>query len=359
MRENFYHLHFLLILCGMLMSVKVMAVPPAYQVGVLYWSMDIPCQLVMRQGVEDTAELLNKGSGHTGIKRFTDRKIELLPYVAGNGESGIERQIVQMENLVEQGVDLIIVQPTDNAALSQALIHANEKNIPVVAYDQYISGGKLHSFITSDNYQAGYLDGEYIASLFPDNVAIKLVMVDYPHVSSTVLRVDGFIDALTNQQQSFDVLATYNAVEKDSGARAARQILEDFPEPGSIDVVFTVNDGGGIPVMQALAKAGRNEIKLATVDGDPQSLSFIKKQKITVIDSAQFCHAMGAEAMLSAASILQGHSIAEQKLIPVFPVTFETYPLYPGWTGDIPESFNKPWPSKTPQWSNTIKQVNH
>ncbi len=359
MRVYLYRLHFLALLFEVFFSANVIAASQVYQVGVLYWSMDIPCQVVMRQGVEDAAEQLNNGSGHTGSKRSTERKIKLLPFVAGNGEAGIERQIVQMKNLVEKGVDLIIVQPTDNAALSQALIEANEKNIPVVAYDQYISGGKLHSFITSDNYQAGYLDGEYIASLFPDNKTIKLVMVDYPHVSSTVLRVDGFIDALTELQQPFEVLATYNAVEKESGNQAARAILKDFPESGSVDVVFTVNDGGGIPVMQALANAGRNEIKLATVDGDPKSLSFIKNRKITVIDSAQFCHAMGAEAMNTAALILDGKSIAEHKLIPVFPVTSVTESLYPGWTGDIPESFIKPWPSKTPQWSNRIKHVSH
>ena len=359
MRVYLYCFNFLLLQFGIFFSANVLATSEVYQVGVLYWSMDIPCQVVMRRGVEDAVEQLNNGTAHSGKKGFTERKIKLLPFVAGNGESGIERQIVQMKNLVEKGVDLIIVQPTDNAALSQALIQANKQNIPVVAYDQYISGGKLHSFITSDNYQAGYLDGEYIASLFPDNKKIKLVMVDYPHVSSTVLRVDGFIDALTEQQQPFEVLATYNAVEKESGAKAGRQILKDFPEPGSIDVVFTVNDGGGIPVMHALADAGRNEIKLATVDGDPQSLNFIKNKQITVIDSAQFCHAMGVEAMNTAALILEGKSIAEHKLIPVFPVTSETEPLYPGWTGDIPKSFIKPWPSKVPQWSNRIKHVSH
>ncbi len=53
-----------------------------------------------------------------------------------------------MYELIDQKVDLIIVQPTDNAALAKPLIKANKQKNPVVAYEQYILGGKLHSFIT-------------------------------------------------------------------------------------------------------------------------------------------------------------------------------------------------------------------
>lgn len=130
-----------------------------FRVGVLYWSMNIPGQVAMRTGLENQCDRINAAARLNG-----DPTIHLETRVAGDGEPGIENQIRQMQELINDGVDLIIVQPTDNAALSSVLRQANSARIPVVAYDQYISGGQLAAYRTSDNYQAGYLDGEYIAS---------------------------------------------------------------------------------------------------------------------------------------------------------------------------------------------------
>ncbi len=332
-------------------SLPVQASAPL-QIGVLYWSMNIPGQVAMRKGLEAEADKINLQAQNSSLP-----SVELLPFVAGDGEIGIENQIRQMFELIQQKPDLIIIQPTDNAALSAPLKLANKKKIPVVAYDQYISGGSLHAYITSDNYQAGYLDGEYIASLFDRKYTIKLILVEYPHVSSTVERLNGFLDALTEAQQAHTILTTFKAVEPISGQQAGKDILAAFPEKGSIDVIFTVNDGGGLPVVDALAAAGRNEIIVASVDGDPASVNNIREQRLTRIDAAQFCGPMGVEAMRIAYAILQNKKVPEHVLIPTFPVSQETLHIYPGWHGPIPEKFRKPWISKQSYWSGKIKVI--
>ena len=223
-----------------------------FRVGVLYWSMNIPGQVAMRAGLEAEAEALNREAILSGGKQ-----VKLIPYVAGDGEEGMERQILQMRALIAEKVDCIIVQPTDNAALVKPLLEANAADIPVIAYDQYISGGKLTAYRSSDNYQAGYLGGEYIASRFPQSKELKLVIVEYPHVSSTIERVDGFLDALADLHREYRILRKYSAVEPVSGRAAAKAILLDFPDSGSIDAIFTVNDGGGLTVVEELAAAGR------------------------------------------------------------------------------------------------------
>lgn len=318
-----------------------------YKIGVLYWSMNIPGQVAMRRGLEAEATVINDAAGPSGRRGVT-----LVAHVAGEGDAGIENQIKQMDELVRQGVDLIIVQPTDNAALVPALRAANQAAIPVVAYDQYISDGELHAYLTSDNYQAGYLDGEYIAHHFPDGHAVRLVLVEYPHVSSTVERVNGLLDALQDQKQPFEILKTYIAVEPESGKAAGEAILADFPEKGSIDALFAVNDGGGLAVAKCLVAAGRTEIFMATIDGDPASVEAIARGVGPIrIDSAQFCGPLGAESMKVAYRILQGETVPRHLLIPVFPVTRETVARYKGWMGPIPDRFEKPWPSKYPVWT--------
>lgn len=210
------------------------------------------------------------------------------------------------------------------------------------------------SFVTSDNYQAGFLGGEYISHLFEGKKDLAIALVEYPHVSSTVHRVDGLIDALETYKIPYRIVKRYEAVEPVMGQKVGRQILEDFPQPGLLDVIFTVNDGGGLAVVEALEKAGRTDIAIATVDGDPRSVERIKKGGITRIDAAQFCGPMGAVALRTAYDRLNGKKVGKEILIPVFPVTQETLGRYPGWLGPIPASFEKPWRSVTPVWSGQI-----
>ncbi len=323
-----------------------------FQVGVLYWSMNIPGQVAMRKGLEAEAERINKIALADGSPM-----VKLETRVAGDGESGIENQIRQMQELIRLGVNCIIVQPTDNAALAAPLRAANRAAIPVVAYDQYIRGGTLAAYRTSDNYQAGYLDGEYIAAKFPAGKEIRLILVEYPHVSSTVERVNGFLDALEKYDRHYKLLKSYSAVEPISGQQAARDILHDFPQVGSVDVIFTVNDGGGLSVVKGLADAGRSEIMIATIDGDPASVNNIMAGRLTVIDSAQFCGPLGAEAMKAAYTLLNHEKTPYHALVPAFPITLETLKIYPGWLGPIPAEFQKPWPSDQPQWRGCLRIV--
>ncbi|AZZ36643.1 sugar ABC transporter substrate-binding protein [Bdellovibrio sp. qaytius] len=335
----------------LLTIVSVLAHAPSvfakeYRVGVLYWSMNIEGQVAMRKGVEEVALQLNQD-----LKKSNDH-IKLIPYVAGDGEAGVANQIKQMDQMIDKdNVDIIIVQPTDNAALVAPLLKANAKKIPVVAYDQYIVKGEIASYITSNNYQAGYLDGEYLASMFADDYEMKLVLVEYPKVSSTVERVDGLMDALKTEKQKFKVIGTFEAVEPVSGKKAGADILAKFPNQNSIDAIFTVNDGGGLSVVEAIMAAKRNEIKIATVDGDPRSVKNIKASQNTVIDSAQFCAELGRQSMSVAWKILKGEKYPKKILVPTFPIVKSTANIYPGWLGKIPNKFEKSW-KKGNFWDN-------
>eukprot|EP00831_Metopus_contortus_P002501 TRINITY_DN10912_c0_g2_i1.p1 TRINITY_DN10912_c0_g2~~TRINITY_DN10912_c0_g2_i1.p1 ORF type:complete len:424 (-),score=64.95 TRINITY_DN10912_c0_g2_i1:96-1367(-) len=292
-----------------------------FVIGVLYWSMNIPGQVAMRKGLETQAEKINANSSRE------KPEIILKEYVAGDGVAGMERQIRQMHELIDVKVDLIIVQPTDIAALREPLIRANKEKIPVIAYDQHIIDGQLACYITSDNYQAGYQDGEYVAANFPDDKKLRIILVEYPHVSSTVKRVDGFIDALEQYEQAYEIIKSYNAVEPEGGKEAGAEILRDFPEPGSFDVIFTVNDGGGLSILHALEVAGRKEVFFASVDGDPISVANIKKGGIMRIDSAQFCGVLGSESIKMAYRLLKGEKVPRQVLIPPFPMYSALIPV--------------------------------
>lgn len=282
----------------------------------------------MRKGLEEEAHKFNSTSSINN-----GDQVELIPFVAGEGREGIIKQIEQFTQANKKNPDAIIIQPTDNAALAEGLQAANRLKIPVVAYDQYIVGGNLAAFVTSNNYGGGVDGANYIDSIFPKKKSLRIVVFEYPQVSSTTERVDGFFDGLRAKQRPFVVLERYQAVEPVSGKNAALKFLKDYPKKGSVDVVFTVNDGGGLSVVKEILAKKRNEIKHATFDGDPLSVENIREGKLTVIDSAQYCAELGRRAFREMIKVVKGGSAGIKVRVPTFPVTPESIKNYTGWMG--------------------------
>jgi ribose transport system substrate-binding protein len=311
------------------------ATPPPYDVGIVYWSMRIPGQVAMRQGLEREAMRIN----HANPKR----PIRMHAVVGGEGEAGIRRQRHAMYRFIGKRMDALILQPIDSAALSTPVLAANRAGIPVIAYDQYVLEGKLACYVTSNNWLAGHLNGEYLIHRFRAHKGpLRLVLVEFPYVSSTVERVEGLRDAFHEAGRAYAIAGRYEAVEPEGGRLAGQQILANHP-PGTIDAIFCVNDGGGHAVMEALTRAGRRDVVMATIDGDPRMVENIRQGGIVGIDTAQFMGPLGAESMAWTYQKLKGEPVPRQVLLTVFPITRKNLDAYPGWDGPIPREIRKPW----------------
>ncbi len=82
-------------------AVPVKEKDDTFVVGVLYWSMNIPGQVAMREGLEATVARIN------AVASETDQPgVSLVPFVAGDGELGMDRQITQMRDLITQNLSM-------------------------------------------------------------------------------------------------------------------------------------------------------------------------------------------------------------------------------------------------------------
>lgn len=316
-----------------------------YDIALLMWSNSVEGQVLMKDGIIEETQTINKDG----------KKINLNIFEAGDGEIGMEKQKRQIKRLLdEKKVDLFIIQPTDSAVLKEAIDEIIKSKIPIVTYDGYILDAKSTTHLTSDNYSLGYLNGEYIAHSFDRNKTIDMVIVTYPHVPQTIERVEGFFEALNDFGVKYNILKEYKAVNPEMGTMVAFNILKEFPEKNSIDVIFAINDAGAYPIVKALDKAGRDEIFFASIDGDPRMVEYIKKDRIVKIDSAQFCKILGKETIKISYNILSKKDAPKSIIIPAFPVTKETISRFNGWDGEIPSSFEKPWRAKKNIWNNSL-----
>lgn len=76
-----------------------------------------------------------------------------------------------------------------------------------------------------------------------------------------------------------------------------------------------------------------------------------------MIDAAQYCGPLGAEALKAAYAVKMGEKTPFYALVPVFPITSETMSRYSGWAGPVADDFIKPWKSVSPEWCGSLKVV--
>ncbi|MBM7540939.1 multiple monosaccharide ABC transporter substrate-binding protein [Amphibacillus cookii] len=98
--------------------------------------------------------------GNNMVDMFEDLGYETnLQYA----EDVVENQLSQIENMITQGVDILVIASIDGEALTDVLDQAQNLDIPVIAYDRLIMNHEHVSYYaTFDNFQVGVLQGEYI-----------------------------------------------------------------------------------------------------------------------------------------------------------------------------------------------------
>src|SRR6185369_12843428 len=67
------------------------------------------------------------------------------------------KQIAQVEDVLEQGAEVLVIQPTDSQAASSYVKLAHARGAKVIAYDRTISSPDLDYYVSHDSYRVGVL----------------------------------------------------------------------------------------------------------------------------------------------------------------------------------------------------------
>ena len=120
--------------------------------------------------------------------------------VVAEGTNDANLQISQVETFINDGVDAIVLLPTDGAALTEVAIQAMEAGIPVINVDrEFSSTFAARVTILGDNYGMGVSAGTYICDKLggkSDAVVAEIAGID--SLPLTQDRSRGFADALAD-----------------------------------------------------------------------------------------------------------------------------------------------------------------
>ena len=128
------------------------------------------------------AEAANMVKAMAAHKDFAD-KVDLQVQVAG---PNAQRQIQQINAMVQQGAQAIVVYPISPTALNNAVKNACDKGVMIIAYDGAISEPCAYN-VTIDQEEAGRVTAEWLAKKLNGKGNI-IVMTGVPGTSVDTLR---------------------------------------------------------------------------------------------------------------------------------------------------------------------------
>ena len=78
-----------------------------------------------------------------------------------------ETQMSQIENMINRGVDVLVIIPYNGQVLSNVIAEAKQEGIKVLAYDRMINNADIDFYISFDNEKVGELQAQSLVKQVP------------------------------------------------------------------------------------------------------------------------------------------------------------------------------------------------
>jgi ABC-type sugar transport system substrate-binding protein len=188
--------------------------------------------------------------------------VEII-YGQGQSATDIEGQIAQIEAMVAQGVQGIALTPVD-PTVATALDKAIAGRVKVVLMDNNIPDWEGRTALaTTDNYAAGKIAGEYLATVLKDGDSLG-ILEGVPGVPALDDRVKGMLEGLGAVKVNIVGQAGTNCTEE-LGISVAEDLLTKDPE---LKAIYAACGPPAAGAARAIKNAGIAPDKIVLVGFD-------------------------------------------------------------------------------------------
>ena len=254
------------------------------------------------------------------VRAAADRNLNLR-VIFKDAQNSSLTQRAQVEELVEQGVDVIIISPKEAAPLTRPVAEAYQRGIPVIVLDRQVQGDQYTTFIGADNVRIGREAGRWIRETLGGAgriVELKGLMTSTPGQD----RNRGFLEGLElDANPGLEIVFSGEMQWLEPNAR--REMESALATNDEIDVVYAHNDPGAHGAWLAARAAGREEeIQFVGIDALPHEGQQYVQQGI--LDATFLYPTGGEEAIDLALAILGGDEVPKHVLLGTRLFTGET-----------------------------------
>lgn len=248
-----------------------------------------------------------------GAKKLADKEGAQL--IVLDARDDATTQANNISDFIQQGVDIILVNPVDSNAISTSVSAANEAGIPVIALDRNSEGGKLLTIVASDNVKGGEMAANYLIEQIGKSANV-VQLEGIPGASATNERGSGFNNIA---KKDLKIVSSQTAdFDRAKGLTVMENILQANPD---IKGVFCQNDEMALGALEAISNVGKKDsIKIIGFDGTEGAIQSIKEGKLDAT-IAQQPDKIGELGMKAAFDYFNGEKIPEKISSPLKLVT--------------------------------------
>ena len=259
------------------------------------------CNLGEPWRVQMNADIAEAAAKHPELK---------VVYKDAQNESLTQR--AQVEELVQQGIDLLIISPKEAAPLTKPVAEVFKKNIPVIVLDRAVQGDEYTAFIGADNKKIGRAAGKWAKQALGGKgkiVELQGLMTSTPGQD----RHSGFREGL-DLAGTPGLSVVFDADMQWLEPNARKEMDSALSTQKQIDLVYAHNDPGAHGAWLAAKQVGREkEIKFVGIDALPHE--GVKYVKDGILDATFLYPTGGAEAIEVATKLLKKEAVPKKTVL--------------------------------------------
>src|SRR5699024_6703848 len=178
------------------------------KVGFSVSTLNNPFSVDLRDGAEEAAEE------------------EGIDIVVADAQDDASKQINDIEDLLQQDIDVLIVNPTEGDSVVAGIQAANDADIPVITVDRSASDGDVVTHIASDNVAGGEMAAEHIVELLGDDGGNLIELEGISGAASAIERGEGFHNIVDDLDEMEIVSSQTANFDRTEGLSVMENILQ-------------------------------------------------------------------------------------------------------------------------------------
>jgi ribose transport system substrate-binding protein len=234
-------------------------------------------------------------------------------------ETEIAKQINIVQDMINRGVDGIVLAATDENALIQTVQQALDSGIPVVTMDSGIKSDLAVSFVATDNIAGARAAADTLAAMIGESGTVGVI----PFVkgaATSEMREQGFREGIAAYPNITLGPVLYSDSDVAKAMNATNDMLTANP---NLRGIFATNEPGAIGAAQAIKTAGRaGDVKLIAFDAAEEEVNALREGTIQAL-IVQNPFKMGYESVKAVIAAIQGNSVEPRIDTGVTVVTLE------------------------------------
>jgi ribose transport system substrate-binding protein len=222
-----------------------------------------------------------------------------------NADNNVSKQNQDVQDLIQSGVDVIILDPINSTGFGPAVNAAKDAKIPLITVNRPVEQGAL-AHVGEDNLKMGRAVGDEAVKLLGGKgkaAGTILEIMGGGGNPNTINRSKGFHDAFEGEKVKF-VQSPYSDFNRAKAVTAAQDLLQANPD---VKLIYAHNDDMAIGGLQVAQQNGM-KVFVAGVDGLMEAVKFINdgKYHITTMNDP---YLQGKVSVETALKVLKGEKV--------------------------------------------------